>query len=241
MRVDVSKNDTPKKTLAEYIECTSKLSDKFIYRGQTDTFCKDHPVAGIFRSGTQKSPEGGKLEFADTDEPREKRLLELFKKQSRPYLTYVPQNDFEWLAVAQHHGLRTRLIDWTTSPLAALFFAVKEMGDRKVSRQSIVYAYEALEEINDEIDPFSIESPKLYRPPHIAPRIPAQNSVFTVQNNKNKFEKLRIIKISGDCEGEIKRDLNKQGINNHSLFVDIDSLASSLNWNFKWGQHPLEK
>ena len=229
MKADMSTNDIPIKTLAEYIEYTSKLSDKFIYRGQTDTFGIDHPVAGIFQSNAQKSPEGDDLNFNEaTDVSRERRLLELFKKQSRPYLTYVPQNDFEWLAVAQHHGLRTRLIDWSTSPLAALFFAVKKMGDGKAKRQSIVYAYEALEEINDEVDPFTIASPKLYRPPHIAPRIPAQNSVFTLQNNTGKFVNLKTIRISGDYEGEIKRNLNKQGINNHSLFVGIDSLAREL-------------
>lgn len=230
------------KTLAEYVAYTSTLSDKFIYRGQTGNFGKNHPIAGIFQSNAQKSPEGNDLNFNEaTDGLREKRLLELFKKQSRPYLTYVPQNDFEWLAVAQHHGLRTRLIDWSTSPLAALFFAVKKMGDGKAGRQSLVYAYEALEEINDADDPFSIASPQLYRPPHIAPRIPAQNSVFTIQNNTAAFSNLKTIKISGDCEGKIKKYLNKQGINNHSLFIDIDSLASSLNWNFKWGQHPLER
>ncbi|OBQ67807.1 FRG domain-containing protein [Mesorhizobium erdmanii] len=52
------------------------------------------------------------------------RMLAEFRRQARPFLERPLTNEFEWMFLAQHHGLPTRLLDWSTNALVALYFAV---------------------------------------------------------------------------------------------------------------------
>ena len=61
---------------------------------------------------------------------QEARIYRIFKRKAHLFLSHVPADDdaFQWLALMQHHGAPTRLLDLTWSPYVALFFALQNAG-----------------------------------------------------------------------------------------------------------------
>jgi hypothetical protein len=161
----------------------------------------------------------------------EKEILRLFKERALRFLDYIPTTDWDWLALGQQYGLPTRLLDWTDNPLVACFFAVEEPGEE----DRAIYAYQnpSYIEVEKYPDPFRYHRIGKFIPKHITPRITTQGGVFTVHPKPSvPFESQEMDKIIiPNCiRLDLKKTLNKYGVDRFSLFPSLDGLAAHIEW-----------
>jgi hypothetical protein len=160
----------------------------------------------------------------------------------------MPSNRWELMAMAQHHGLPTRLLDWTTNPLVALYFAVRDDDLIELRTEPLDSAVYFMIYKTPPVDIASIDCPiayvkqlerkrsgsghALFWPPHYTPRIKAQSGVLTVQHDENTRwnygSRLTKYIIPYHKRIEFRSILNGYGVNDSSMFPDLDGLSSHL-------------
>lgn len=67
-------------------------------------------------------------------------LIRRFKQNALPLISSRPADEWEWLFLMQHHGLPTRLLDWSESVLVSLYFAVNDDGSDHEEADGCIWA-----------------------------------------------------------------------------------------------------
>lgn len=205
----------------------SHNSLNWIFRGVTDPDYRLVPKVGRPESHHKS---------AGYERDREIWMLNEFKRRVSLNLPgQIPRNEWEWLALAQHHGLPTRLLDWSHSPLFAAFFATEHPDS---DLPGVLYAIELIkhitaEQVPDGVTPLDVNKVMRFDPPYISPRINAQQGTFTIHPDPTEpfdTKKLERIEIDNKWLRNLRSRLNNLGVNRATLFPDPDGLATYITW-----------
>lgn len=181
---------------------TGRRRDTGVYRGSADA--RWGLLTSLDRLGGVCPPH--------TKANLEEHILRNFIRYSRPHLAGPAANEWELLVQAQHHGLPTRLLDWTYSPLVAAHFATlahQPGGEAAVWRldwqqlhrrfgfPALALLIEDLTTIFPGDRPFTpadlfagTRGPQAFacmiEPPSISARIASQSATFTICSDKQQ-------------------------------------------------------
>jgi len=155
-----------------------------------------------------------------------------------------------FLALLQHHGFPTPLLDWTLSPYIAAYFAFRDVEEKKPTSDYVkLFAFDCPGWAQTYQQQYNLRESTPYisviRPfPRFNPRLVPQQGCFTVTNvddmeahlqaceahAKRRF--LWIARISVKEKIKVMRELAMMGITERSLFPGLDGCCRTMRSHF---------
>lgn len=195
---------------------------------------------------------------------QEKRVYRIFRRKAHQFLQHLPKDGdaFEWLAIMQHHGAPTRLLDFTWSPYVAAFFALQQATNN--SAIWAVFPSKLRNELkvgskdHNDIGPWKSGNYEEYfipnkhnfiaqgEPYRMNRRLIAQSGTFVIPSridrtvteilDENGLTESCLVKFelnTAAMRHETLRNLYNMNITNATLFPDLDGLAKSMALEFE--------
>jgi FRG domain len=205
----------------------------WVFRGQADT---DWPLR----------PKAGRSPYYKDRDISVGRFLRVWTPKASAHFDGLPENEWERLALAQHFGLATRLLDWTTNSLVALWFAVSKHPEK----DGVVFMYFPTMFINTEVGIVrdSVTETQSMPPAALIPgptcqRLVNQSAVLTYHpfpNTPMKPEEVALtpeltitnmsaLTIAAEAKGDFLTRLDRLSIDEESLFYDLGGLSERIN------------
>jgi len=181
------------------------------------------------------------------DRHKERELLSRFRRHAYEHFQRLP-TEWETLFLARHHGLPTRLLDWTANPLVALYFAAFYENDEVVYRErnaanfstvklnldGTVWAIERAADTRYDLDvlterrsPLDVPGIKLVYPFNPSVRMTAQSGMFTLHGDP----RADMVKLSGKTFPVDSLDISRlkrwsvPAKNKLEIIIDLERLA----------------
>lgn len=191
-------------------------------------------------------------------EANEKVILEIFERRAAEFMDLSGLSEWDKLAVAQHHGLPTRFLDWTTNPLVAAYFAIFAAPGAREYRDhtgSICLATPApidtcarivafrvrttmVIDTHGGTDPFARREIGFVLPRSLTARIVTQGGLFSYHPNPavpwtDPLENAKhVFDIPGDMRGFFQRRLFYLGVEPQRIMGGLDGIGSRLHWQY---------